>query len=76
MQYFNDQFYTKRLSLEASGTASLNESITRAIANFGSKHFDDAALVTWVLKTAKPSATPTAAGASVPITASVTIGKQ
>jgi serine/threonine protein phosphatase PrpC len=28
----------------------LNESITRAIANFGVKHYDDASLVSWVIE--------------------------
>ena len=39
----------KKLSLSDVGNNALNESINRAITNFGAKHYDDAALVTWRL---------------------------
>jgi serine/threonine protein phosphatase PrpC len=40
----------------------LDESVTRAIANFGAKHYDDAALVSWVI--APASSESPAAGAA------------
>ena len=42
----------------------LDEIVTRAIANFGAKHYDDAALVAWVIAPAS-SNSPAAAAATV-----------
>jgi hypothetical protein len=45
--YVNEQLQRKRLPLSQAGDIILDESITRAIHNFGAKHYDDAALVMW-----------------------------
>src|SRR5690348_6331768 len=48
-QYVTDQF-NKGKTLQDVGNTVLNESIQRAITNFGSKHYDDASLVLWQLR--------------------------
>jgi len=53
--FVNDNLYSKKLSLTQAGDTALNESIHRAITNFGSRHYDDAALVMWQLPTSSSS---------------------
>lgn len=47
MQFINDLLTKKQYNLMQMGESVLEESITRAITNFGAKHYDDACLVTW-----------------------------
>jgi hypothetical protein len=49
-QFVNDLLVKKSGQLETVVSTALNESVQRAISNFGSKHFDDASLVAWQLK--------------------------
>lgn len=51
MNYVNELLHSKHLSLCGMGETALDESITRAITNFGNKHYDDACLVAWQFKT-------------------------
>ncbi len=46
-QFMVDEQYKKGRSIAESSEAVLEESITRAISNFGAKHFDDACIVGW-----------------------------
>ncbi len=46
-QFVLDEQYKKGRTIAETGEAALEESITRAINNFGAKHFDDASLVGW-----------------------------
>ena len=39
--------FERRLSVGAMGETALDESMERAIANFGNKHYDDACVVVW-----------------------------
>ena len=48
--YLHSLLYTQRMSVGAMGETALEESMDRAIANFGNKHYDDACIITWVLK--------------------------
>ena len=47
MTFVNDLLTKKKKNLMEMGESVLEESIARAIANFGAKHYDDACLVTW-----------------------------
>ena len=42
--------HAQQLSTGQAGERALDESMDRAIANFGTKHFDDACLITWQFK--------------------------
>lgn len=55
MQFINDELITNGKGLLAMGEAVLEESIARAITNFGSKHYDDACLVAWQFTPTKPT---------------------
>jgi serine/threonine protein phosphatase PrpC len=44
-EFVNDQLFKKKLDVVQTGESALDESITRAITNFGSKHYDDACLI-------------------------------
>lgn len=46
-EYMNDQHTAFKDSVPKVGEKVLNESISRAISNFGQKYYDDAALVMW-----------------------------
>jgi len=46
-EYVSQQILSKKLPLSQAGDVILDESITRAVHNFGAKHYDDAALVLW-----------------------------
>jgi len=48
--FINDLIYKKKKSIHEVGEMILDESIQRAITNFGTKHFDDAAIVLWQSK--------------------------
>ena len=47
MQFINDELIQRNKTLVEMGEAVLEESISRAITNFGAKHYDDACLVVW-----------------------------
>lgn len=47
MQFINDELQARGKNLLEMGEAVLEESIARAITNFGAKHYDDACLVVW-----------------------------
>jgi len=47
--FIHGLLHSKNLSVGQAGEAALEESMERAIANFGNKHFDDACLITWQL---------------------------
>lgn len=53
MQFINDELYKRGKNLLEMGEAVLEESISRAITNFGAKHYDDACLVVWQFTTKK-----------------------
>lgn len=59
MQFINDGLVRHNKNLLEMGEAVLKESISRAILNFGSKHYDDAALVSWQFTPTKPNTAPT-----------------
>ena len=45
--YLCGLLYDRRLSVSGMGETALDESMERAIANFGNKHYDDACVVVW-----------------------------
>ena len=45
--FLHNLLHGKQLSIGQTGETALEESMERAIANFGNKHFDDACLITW-----------------------------
>jgi len=47
MQFINDELIQRHKTLLEMGEDVLEESISRAITNFGAKHYDDACLVVW-----------------------------
>lgn len=59
MQFINDGLVRHNKNLLEMGEAVLKESISRAILNFGSKHYDDAALVSWQFTPTKPTTSTT-----------------
>jgi serine/threonine protein phosphatase PrpC len=63
MQFVNDQF-NKGKNITDVGTTVLNESIQRAITNFGSKHYDDACIVIWQMRQAQNSSSNTSSNNS------------
>jgi len=46
-QFLNEQTRKKSIPIAEAGEIVLNESVTRAVTNFGAKHYDDASVVTW-----------------------------
>jgi serine/threonine protein phosphatase PrpC len=54
MQFINDELIKRNKNLLEMGEAVLEESISRAITNFGAKHYDDACLVVWQFTPTKP----------------------
>jgi hypothetical protein len=46
-QFINDELIQRNKTLLEMGEAVLEESVSRAISNFGAKHYDDACLVVW-----------------------------
>jgi len=46
-EFVNEQTRKKALPIGEAGEVCLNESVTRAVANFGAKHYDDASVVFW-----------------------------
>ena len=61
MQFINDELIKRNKNLLDMGEAVLEESISRAITNFGAKHYDDACLVVWQFTPTKPQTTGSAA---------------
>jgi hypothetical protein len=61
MQFINDELIQRHKNLLEMGEAVLEESISRAITNFGAKHYDDACLVVWQFT---PQRVPNAAASS------------
>ena len=57
MQFINDELIKRNKNLLDMGEAVLEESISRAITNFGAKHYDDACLVVWQFTPTKQPAT-------------------
>jgi len=55
MQFINDELIQRHKNLLEMGEAVLEESISRAIQNFGAKHYDDACLVVWQFTPTKKS---------------------
>lgn len=45
--FLHNLLHGQQLSIGQMGETALEESMERAIANFGNKHFDDACLITW-----------------------------
>lgn len=54
MQFINDELIQRHKNLLEMGEAVLEESISRAITNFGAKHYDDACLVVWQFTPTRP----------------------
>jgi serine/threonine protein phosphatase PrpC len=63
--FINESIYKKNLNLHDLGEHIIEESIHRAVMNFGNKHYDDAAVVIWQFK--PTTIPPTSAAASPPI---------
>ena len=45
--YLTTLLFDRHVSVGAMGETALDETMERAIANFGNKHYDDACLVVW-----------------------------
>lgn len=65
MQFINDELIHRGKNLLEMGEAVLEESISRAITNFGAKHYDDACLVVWQFTPTKVHAAAAADGAAM-----------